>query len=77
MFTVTIQYEDENSTERGYGIYVNAYVTWDDIDDDIPVIYASECVSFFANTPENIKAAAKRVRSRAHYAAKKEWGRRF
>lgn len=73
MIEITIKHEDNNSSEYGYGVYVNAYVTWDDIDNDIPIIYASECVSFGQNTPENLKAAEKRVRARAHYAAKKEF----
>lgn len=73
MITIEIKHENDNRTEYGYGIYVNAYVTWDDIEDDLGALYASECVPFGKNSPENLAAAEKRVREKARRIAKKEW----
>jgi len=68
-----VKHENGNGSEQGYGVYVNACVTWDDLPNDAPVLYASECVPFGGNTPEALKAAEKRVRARAHYNAKREY----
>ena len=73
MITITVKHEDNNGKESGYGVYVNAYVTWDDVDGGIPVLYASECVPFGYNTPNSIKSSEKRVRAKAHRIAKKEY----
>lgn len=72
MYKIEIRHEDNNGREYGYGIYVNAYVTWDDTG-GIPVRYASECVPRDNINAETLKAAEKRVRAKAHRAAKKEY----
>ena len=73
MITVTVKHEQTNGKEFGYGVYVNAYVSWDDLPDNTPLLYASECVPFGKNTPKVIKAAEKRMRAKATYIAKKEY----
>ena len=73
MITVTVKHENNNGKEFGYGVYVNAYVVWDDDIDSIPVLYASECVPFGQNTEKALKAAEKRVRRNAERRAKKEY----
>lgn len=74
MITVTVKHETSNSDEQGYGIYVNAYVTWDDDIDSIPVLYASECVPFGKrNAPDALKAAGYRVKAIATTRAKLEF----
>jgi len=73
MITITIKHENDNRKEFGYGVYVNAYVTWDDVPFDIPMLYASECVPFGKNTPTNLKAAERRVRREARRIAKREY----
>lgn len=73
MITVTVRREDNNGREFGYGVYVNAYVTWDDIPNDSPMLYASECVPFGKNDEKNLKAAEKRVKAKAQRIAKKEY----
>ena len=73
MITVTVKQENNNGSEFGYGIYVNAYVAWDDIPGDIPTLYASECVPFGKNTDEGLKAAEQRVRQSAEQKAKREF----
>ncbi len=77
MFKIMIKHENDNGSEFGYGVYVNAYIKFNDEDklheNDIGVIYASECVPFGQNTSDNLKAAEKRVREQARYQAKKEW----
>lgn len=66
MITVEIRHEKQNGREYGYGIYVNGYVT-DTKWENGPWLYASECVPFHAS-PENIRAAEKRVRQNARRA---------
>jgi len=73
MITVTVKHEDDNGKEFGYGVYVNAYVSWDDIPGDIPTLYASECVPFGQNTDANLKKAERRVRRNAERKAKREY----
>ena len=73
MVTVTVARETGNSVEFGYGVYMNAYVTFDDFPDDIPVLYASECVPFGNNSEENLEAAAVRVREAAIAKAKRDY----
>jgi hypothetical protein len=73
MITIEVKHENDNGTEFGYGVYVNAYVTWDDITGDIGSLYASECVPFGQNTPEKLDVAEKRVRAKARRIAKREW----
>lgn len=73
MITVTVKHETSNSNKQGYGIYVNAYVTFDNLPDDVPVLYASECVPFGGNTPEALEAAERRVCAAAVRNAKKEF----
>ena len=74
MITVTIKRESDNRSEYGYGVYVNAYVSWDDLPgDDVPLLYASECVPFGQNTEENLKAAERRVKRNATAKAKREY----
>jgi len=73
MIKITIRHENQGQNEFGYGVYVNAYVAWDDIPNDKPLLYASECVPHGQATPDRLKAAEKRVRENARYKAKKEW----
>jgi len=73
MITVTVKHEKDNGRESGYGVYVNAYVSFDDLLGDIPTLYASECVPFGKNTEKNLKAAEHRVRRNATRRAKKEY----
>lgn len=73
MITVTVKREKDNGKEFGYGVYMNAYVEFDDLPDDIPVLYASECVPFGKNTEKALKAAESRVRKAAERRAKKEY----
>ena len=73
MITVRTEQQNGNGKEFGYGVYVNAFVTWDDDQDEMPNVYASECVPFGKNTSENIAAAEKRVRRNATRRAKREW----
>jgi len=73
MITVTVRRENDNGKEFGYGIYVNAYVVWDDDIDSIPTLYASECVPHGQTTEKNLKAAERRVRKTAERRAKKEY----
>lgn len=67
---VTVRQENNNGREYGYGVYVNAYVTdkWGN-----ETRYASECVPFGRNTPENIACAERRVKANARAAFKKEF----
>lgn len=66
---VEIRHEKQNTREYGYGIYINGYVTNTRLDFDIPgpTLEASECVPFSAS-PEQIKAAERRVRQNARRA---------
>ena len=73
MITVTVKHESDNGQESGYGVYVNAYVSWDDFEGDVPLLYSSECVPFGQNTPKNLKAAERRVRRNAQRKAKREY----
>ena len=73
MITVTVAQETGNSEEQGGGVYMNAYVTWDDFEDDIPVLYASECVPFGSVSEKSLKAAARRVHRTATARAKKDY----
>lgn len=73
MIKVTVKRENNNGREFGYGVYVNAYITWDDIPDDIPALYASECIPFGQNTEKNLKAAERRVKRNATRKAKREY----
>ena len=73
MITVTVKHENGNGKESGYGVYVNAYVAWDDLDGDIPLVYASECVPFGENTEAALKKAEARVRRNANRKAKAEY----
>ena len=73
MITVTIRHENGNGIEFGYGVYVNAYVTWDDIPGDLPTLYASECVPFGQNTPQNIRAAERKAKRNAKRNARREY----
>ena len=71
---VEIQHEKQNGREFGYGIYVNGYVT--DKFGIGPWMYASECVPFKAS-PEQIKAAEKRVRQNARPGIRTGAGRKI
>lgn len=73
MITIAVKHEDSNGQEFGYGVYVNAYVTWDDFVEDIPILYASECVPFGKASDKELKKAEKRVKAKAHRIAKKEY----
>jgi hypothetical protein len=73
MITIEVKHENDNGREWGYGIYVNAYVKWDDDPGALPVRYASECVPFGRNTPANLRAAERRVRRQANDIARKEY----
>ena len=73
MSTVTIEHENDNRKEFGYGVYVNGYVVDDEFPDDPPALYASECVPFGRNTAENLKAAERRVRHNALAAYKRDY----
>lgn len=67
---IEIRHENQNGSEYGYGLYINAY-TGDYGDNSI---WASECVSRDASS-ETIKAAEKRVRERARYHYRKTFSR--
>ena len=75
MIRVTVKRENSNGREFGYGVYVNAYVAWEDFDspEDAGMLYASECVPFGQNDEKHLKAAEKRVRAKARRIAKKEF----
>jgi hypothetical protein len=73
MFTVEIRHENGDGKEFGYGVYVNAYVSFDEFEDDIPLLYASECVPFGQNDEQHLKAAERRVRRNAERKVKREY----
>ena len=73
MIKVRIEHENDNRKEFGYGIYVNGYIEDDEFEDAPAGLYASECVPFGQNTPENLKAAERRVRRTAMRRYKKDW----
>ena len=78
MFKIKVEQENHAWNESGYGVYVNAYVIWEDDPWDGPpsnvdTLYASECVSFDKNTPEELRMAGKRVRAKARRRARKEY----
>jgi hypothetical protein len=70
MAQITIKHENQNGSEYGYGLYINAYITSGPYADK-QVVWASECVKK-DSSESDIKKAEKRVRSRARYAYKKE-----
>lgn len=70
MYTVEIKHENGNGQEFGYGVYVNAYLTWQDVCNDTPKLYASECVPF---GQEGINEAEARVLHQADVRAKQEY----
>jgi len=64
-----IKLENHGMGEYGYGLYVNAYV----IDGNSPMgLWASECLPRDASE-DDIRAASRRVRSRALYHYRKEF----
>jgi len=73
MYTITVKHESDNRKEFGYGVYVNAYVSWDEFEGDVPLLYASECVPFGQNDDAHLKAAERRVRRNAAAKAKREY----
>lgn len=73
MINVTIKQENGDGKNFGGGVYVNAYIVWQDDAGDNPTLYASECVPFGQNTDKNIQAAEKRVKAKAIRKAKKEY----
>ena len=60
---ITIEVSNKTASEYGYGIYVNAIID--------NTVWAWECLPKNASD-QDIKAATKRVRSKARYAFKKE-----
>ena len=74
MFTITIKRENNNGQEFGYGVYVNAYVTLDEFENDVPKLYASEYVPFAHSTKRSLAAAGRRVRRNAEARIKREIG---
>ena len=73
MITVKVMHENDNRHEFGYGVYVNGYIEDDDYPGAPCGLYASECVAWGQNTPENLKAAEHRVKRNAMRRYKKDW----
>jgi len=70
MMQITIKQESGNFHERGYGVYINAYIT-DEWDNELQ--YATECVPFGKNTPEELKRVTRNVRRRARRAYRRDY----